>query len=80
VITIHGKCNMCGNFEASIEVDVPHATAEKKKALGIGSTSVMCAALCRTCTRAAVAAWAKHGAAEWARVREERIAAEADDS
>jgi hypothetical protein len=71
VITIHGKCNMCGNFEASIE---------KKKALGIGSTSVMCAALCRTCTRAAVAAWAKHGAAEWARVREERIAAEADDS
>lgn len=72
MITIKGKCNMCGRLEPSIEVEIPHATNEHRKAAGIGPVSVMCAAICRTCVRAAVMAWSQPGKAEWARMKAER--------
>ncbi len=76
MITLHGKCNMCGRLEAAIEVDLPHATDEHKKRFGISVTTLMATAVCKECAHSIVAAWAKHGAAEWAKTRAEREAAQ----
>ncbi len=80
MIALHGKCNMCGRLEAAIEVDLPHATDEHKKRFGISATTLMATAVCRECARAITAAWAQHGAAEWARTRAEWEAARAQNT
>ncbi len=74
MITIHGKCNMCGGLAASVEVEVPHATDEKRRANSVSSRGVLCAAICRECARAVTAAWAEHGGKTWA--SSTRLAAE----
>lgn len=78
MISLRGKCSMCGGLAASVEVEIPHATREHRKALNVSSGSVLCAAICQTCARSAVAAWAGYGAAEWARVRAELEARKGD--
>lgn len=77
MITLHGSCKMCGGLVASVEVDVPHATPEHRRAAGVTGRGVMCTALCKTCVRAAVAAWTEHGAGEWEQKRAEVKAAKA---
>ncbi len=69
-IVLRGQCSMCGRREPSIEVEVPHATLEKRKAVGVAG--LMCTAVCRTCCQEIVCAWARHGAIEWAQWRAER--------
>jgi hypothetical protein len=62
---------MCGRNEASIEVEIPHATIAHKKGAGISAGSLLAAAICRDCTRATVAAWARHGAPDAQRLKDE---------
>jgi hypothetical protein len=66
---------MCGRNEPAAEVEIPHATNEQRRINSIGSTQVMCAAVCEECGRAIVAAWARYGAAGYARWKAERDAA-----
>lgn len=61
MITLHGSCRMCGGLTAAVEVEVPHATPEHRKACGVSPRGILATAICQVCTRAAVAAWAEHG-------------------
>lgn len=72
---VRGKCNMCGRNEPAVEVEIPHATNEQRRINSIGATQVMCAAICRECGQAINAAWARHGAADYAKWLAERKAA-----
>jgi hypothetical protein len=72
VSVLHGKCNMCGQSTAAVEVEIPHATRAHMKAAGVASTSTLCAAVCEDCARAVTAAHAKHGAAGFAQWKAER--------
>lgn len=79
MITLHGKCQGCGRLEASIEVHLPHATNEHKKRAGVSTSALLATAICKECVQSMVAAWARHGAAEWAQTRAEWLAAHETD-
>ena len=78
MIVLHGSCRMCGGRVESVEVDVPHATTEHRRACGVSPHGVLATAICRVCARAIVRAWAEHGAADWAQKRAEHEAAKAE--
>ncbi len=69
---VHGMCNMCGTAVAAVEVEIPHATPAKLKSAGVSRTATLCAAICQECAVSIASAWARHGAADWARWIEDR--------
>jgi hypothetical protein len=79
VNVLRGQCYMCGRAVEAIEVEVPHATYQHCKTVGV-ALGRCCTAVCRDCARAITSSWARHGAAEWARVKAERDAAKRVDT